>query len=422
MAMNTEWELLRPFAITFLVGLLIGIEREKSHPQVKMSMGVRSFLLMALLGAWAGWTASPWLSAMTAVFVFGLILVSYLRLGLQNAPEDLGLTTEIAAGLTFVLGYASHQAPGLVTLFGPLVALILFSKRHLHEWSRRMTEGELNAVILLLLIGIGLLPFVPDEPVDPWKLVNPQNFAALVLVLAALEFFSYLALKFLGDRNSSLLVGFLGGLVSSTAVTVSTARDARNEPRSWPRFATTVLVAQVASLCQLLLVVLFLSPPLARAVAIPVGVAMILAAAASFWLISRSDRGAFRIELPSPLDLKGVLKLAAFLGGILIAVGAAQRYLGDAGSQAVSFMSGFFELQGAAFANASALDRERVSLEVAARGTELAVLASFITKVVLGWTLGSRSYARLVTAVMILISAGLFAAAWALGHWTGGAA
>ncbi len=113
------------------------------------------------------------------------------------------------------------------------MALILFSKTWLHRFTNAIKPSELQAALLLLLAGVSIISLVPDSPIDRWAIFNPRKFGYIVLILATLEFSSYVLTKMIGQKTGTLVVGFLGGLVSSTAVLVSTARRAKIEPKSW---------------------------------------------------------------------------------------------------------------------------------------------------------------------------------------------
>ena len=67
-----EWQ---AYLISAVIGLLVGIEREKAQPRAK-TMGVRTFLLLSLLGAVAGGLHDFWLTIVLYVFALTAILLS----------------------------------------------------------------------------------------------------------------------------------------------------------------------------------------------------------------------------------------------------------------------------------------------------------------------------------------------------------
>ena len=225
-----QWQ---PYLIAGAIGLLVGIEREKNQNDQK-ELGVRTFLLISLIGAIAGGLQNLWVAGSIAAFVFGLILISYFsQVRSREISIDRGMTTEFAAGLVFCLGYSAHSSPIVSALIGPVVALILFSKTSLHRFTNAIKPSELQAALLLLLAGVSIINLVPDAAIDPWGIFNPRTFGYLVLTLATLEFSSYVLTKMIGQKAGTLVVGFFGGLVSSTAVLISSAQRAKLEPKSW---------------------------------------------------------------------------------------------------------------------------------------------------------------------------------------------
>ncbi len=146
----SQW---KPYLIALAVGLLVGIERENSKVNQK-ALGVRTFLLLSLLGAISGGLQSPWQSALITGFAFILILTSYyLQKYSKNGEIHLGLTTEFAGGIVYIAGYLSQSSPVLAGTIGPIVAIILFSKISLHQFTRSIKSEELKAAIMILLIA-----------------------------------------------------------------------------------------------------------------------------------------------------------------------------------------------------------------------------------------------------------------------------
>ncbi|NJL26230.1 MAG: MgtC/SapB family protein [Calothrix sp. SM1_5_4] len=281
----------QPYLISALVGLLVGIEREKAHPGRKL-MGVRTFLLIALLGAMAGQMETAWISALIALFTLGLIAAAYVVP--RGASGDHGLTSELAAALIFFCGFISHEWPVLASILGPVVALILFSKPTLHRFTSHLRASELQAAIILLLLTVSVLNLVEDRVIDPWGIFNPKKFGYLVLILAGLEFGSYVLTKILGGRKGALTIGFLGGLVSSTAVLLSSLKATEKNPVHWRVAAAAALSAKLSSFIELLLIVGLISRKMLLHLILPLGTAMAWAVSASLFLFGTKELRAGR--------------------------------------------------------------------------------------------------------------------------------
>lgn len=403
----------QPYLIAVFIGLLVGIERERVHPSQK-AMGVRTFLLISLLGAIAGGVEATWLAAALTVFALSLILIAYFSQTISSDPHaDRGLTTEFAAGIVFCLGYAAHASPTLSALMGPVVALILFSKRSLHRFTHAIKSSELEAALLLLLGGVAVTNLAPDAVIDHWGIFNPRKFGYLVLTLATLEFSSYVMVKMVGQKKGSLLVGFLGGLVSSTAVLLSSARRAKESPAAWRTLLGSTLAAKFAAIVELLLIVGVIAPPLLVVSAAPVGAGLV-ACVGALVLVVRKDgqAGGAGLTLKSPLDWRGVLRLSILLAAILASISLAKLWLGDEATLALSFLTGLFELHGISLANATMYQQGHLGLGSAGLNITLALAASLVAKIVIAWIIVGGRFARWLTAVFCFMVLAIGAAAW----------
>jgi uncharacterized membrane protein (DUF4010 family) len=402
----------KPYIISLAVGLLVGIERENSRLDQK-ALGVRTFLLLSLMGAIAGGLENGWVSVVIFAFSLGLIVLSYWIPAFSKSGElHLGLTTEVAAGIVFTAGYASHENPIAVAILGPFVALILFSKTTLHRFTHAIKPKELKAAITILLIAVVVVELAPDRTIDSWKLFNPRKFGYLVLTLATLEFLSYILLKVVGEKRGSLLVGFLGGLVSSTAVLISSSRQAARVPGAWRSMTATVLVAQIASFCELLVIVLLTSEVLFLSV-LPALASAVVFCGVSLWVVWRNQNPLnTELKIESPLDWKGVGRLSLIFAALLALVSSVQHWFGHDAIYPLTFLAGLFELQGVSLANATLFTQEQIPLEVANRCVLLAAISSLFAKVGMAWFFGRNAFALSLSVILFLAMGLIFFVSW----------
>lgn len=367
-------------------------------------MGVRTFLLISLLGAVAGGLDESWLSAMISAFALFLIALGYFnQMRTQTSKAHLGLTTEFAAGLIFCLGFVAHESPALSAVLGPLLSLILFSKKTLHDFTKSLKASELEAALLILLAGVVIIHFTPDETIDLWGIFNPRKFGYLVLALATLEFLSYILTKIFGAKTGEIVVGFFGGFVSSTAVTLSSAKQAQQNPESWRPLVSSALAAKVAALMELSLIVGWISAPLLLSIAAPITLAALLAAGSVFFLTRKKHSDLVELELQSPLDWKGVFRLSIVLAAILAITSLVEAWVGDQGTLILSFLTGLFELHGATVATATMFSNEQLRIEIAGQSILLAIIASLIAKIFIAWITSRGAFARALTFVYVPI-------------------
>ncbi len=391
-----EWQ---GYIIAAMIGLLVGIERERVHPEEKV-MGVRTFLFIALLGALAGDLKIWWFSLILALFVFSLIVVSYFA---QTSKVDKGLTTEFAGGLVFTLGFIAHQAPVLASIIGPIVTLLLLSKKTIHRFVYAIRPVELETALLLLLGGVAIINLVPNKEIDPWGIFNPHSFGLLVLILASFEFISYLLFKVFGQRKGPLIIGLLGGLVSSTAVTLSAAQNAKKNPSLAKNQVVITLVAQLASLVELLLIVFMMAPALITQIGFSVVGAVVTGLISIFIIYRKKSDLNMEFKISSPLDWKGTFRLAILFALILLAISLVKHFWGKTGGMVISFITALFELHGVSLAHTMMFNKNQMSLAEASSNLIFAVVAGLFAKVVIAWIIDRSQFAKTLTFVIFLM-------------------
>ncbi len=158
------------FGLAGVLGWLIGLERsmgEEENPHATL----RDFILFALLGAASAFAAQKFGSAWFAVAGFlgflALLLSGYWADLRRDPKSDLGITTEGAAILTFVLGVmCTLGAEELAIAVGIAVLGLLAYKSVLDQFSQRLQAFELIATFKFLAITFIVLPILPNDPLD----------------------------------------------------------------------------------------------------------------------------------------------------------------------------------------------------------------------------------------------------------------
>jgi uncharacterized membrane protein (DUF4010 family) len=225
-------DILLSVLIAFAIGLLIGIERgwsDREEIEGSRFAGIRTFSIVGLLGGIMGLLTQhtdPWVLAVSFAGVTALVIVAHLLDVRKN--RDIGTTTAFAMLLTFALAAWSvfgYELPALGTTV--LVMALLGYKPVLHRWLQRLEQIEIYAIIKLLVISIVLLPLLPNEGFGPWDAFNPYWVWWMVVLISGLSFAGYIAIKVAGKDLGTLVTSFTGGMVSSTATTLSLAQFAK---------------------------------------------------------------------------------------------------------------------------------------------------------------------------------------------------
>lgn len=249
------FDLFQRLSVALAVGLLIGLERGwrgRDHPEGERAAGLRTHALAGLLGGVWGAIAMRTQSSGGAValgLAFAVFSAAIVLFRLREIVHDgtYGATTVVAAMLAFGLGaFAVVGDPQVAAAGGVAATALLALKALLHAWVQRLTWEELRSGLVLLAMTFVLLPLLPDRTVDPWGSLNPYAIWLMTILIAAMSFAGYVAIKTTGEDRGILLTGLAGGLVSSTAVTMSLARLAREQPERTRLLVAGMLVAGAA--------------------------------------------------------------------------------------------------------------------------------------------------------------------------------
>ncbi len=396
---------LQPYAISFLIGIGAGIERERSQTEETSIMGMRTFALIALLGTLAAELAVPALTLGLALFITALVVLGYWRSTQNPSHADFGLTTEFAAGLVFGLGYLASQDPFLSVILGIVLIATLYFRKRLHWFARDVLRPEeITAAILLAVFVFVVIPFLPNHAVDPWGLLNPRRLAQVVALIAAIEFCGYASERMAGPKMGLLVTGFLGGFASSTAVFLSLAKAVRQDPQKMKSLIGACLLSIVSPLLLFLLIVAATSADLMPAVSPPIIAAAATAALLGILIGSRAPKGAANQNVQrNPLDLRSLTKLGLFIVGLLTLAAIMQNYVGSRGTGLVSFVGGLFELHGVTLATATLHAAQSITDQNAVYALLLAVLASFLSKLIISWMLAPGRFAWVISGLLTFI-------------------
>lgn len=404
------------FSVAFAIGLLIGIERERSKGEgpARGPAGVRTFLLIALAGAIAQRLGGVGI-AIGGAFVALAALAAYRR----SPDSDPGLTTEVAMLVTFLLGALAMTAVPLAASLGVVVAVVLASKSQLHRFVRNtLTEQEVHDALLLAAAAVVILPLLPDRSIDPWQALNPRKLWTLVVLVMAINAAGYIALRMLGPGRGLALAGFAGGFVSSTATIAAMGDRSRAAPTLLPQCVAAALFSNVATVIMLATVVGALSPPMLRTLAWPLvfaGVTALIAAAIARGRGRSGSADHAPVAPGRPFEPRHALYFAAIVSAILLLSAAVHDGLGDHGLNLAAGLSGFADLHAAAASVAQLAAAGVTATEGAVWPVCIALVTNSLSKLLMAWLRGGRAYVlRLlpgIAAIVLAFAAGIW---WAM--------
>jgi len=401
------------YCVAFAVGLLIGIERERSKGEgpLRAAAGVRTFILLALAGAIAQRIGGVGI-AIGGAFVALAALASYRH----SRSEDPGLTTEVAMLVTFLLGVLAMIALPVAAGLGVVVAMVLASKSRLHGFTRKtLTEQELHDALLLAAAAVVVLPLLPDRAIDPWQALNPHTLWMLVVLVMAINAAGYVALRMLGPGAGLALAGFIGGFVSSTATIAAMGDRARASPQWRAQCVSAALCSNIPTILMLGVVTGALSPPLLSMLMWPLIFAG-LAALLSAWIVQARSASAGvedRAVAPGrPFEPRHALAFAAIVSAILLLSAGVHRWLGDTGVQIAAGVAGLADLHAAAASVAQLVANGAIDAGDARWPVFIALIANSLSKLLMAGLRGGRGFLlRLLPGVIAIVLA------FAAGVW-----
>lgn len=374
------------------LGLLVGVERYRDRePGEKKSAGVRTFAIFCLLGALCGIFATTVFTAVTFGAVAALVLVGYYR----SPSESLGLTTELAALMVFWIGYLLSIHETAAISLGIVLTIFLASKRTLHHFVReQISETEFEATLKFLAVVLVIYPILPDRDMGPYGFFNPRQIWGLVILVSTISYVGYFLIRWLGKRRGLMLGSLAGGVVSTTAVTMSLAERARSAPEASRLMGAAAVLANAVQGPRLLLLLWFVNPGFARSLAVPLFGMAVLGFAGS-WLLMRRTGSSSEIEYPleNPYSFRPALKFGLFFVAILLLVEAAGRWLGDRGTLIASGIAGTGSTSAVALSVSELLEQGSLAPLVAKGSIIVAISTNALFKWVLAWVNGTRQMA-----------------------------
>jgi uncharacterized membrane protein (DUF4010 family) len=415
-------ELFRRLAVALAIGLLIGLERgwqTREESDYQRTAGLRTFALTGLLGGICGLmsvVSSPIvLAAGLIAFTGALVVFGYLE---ATAETNFSATSVVAGILTFVLGaYATLGNETVAVAAAVAMAILLALRETLHSWVRTVTWPEIRSVLVLLAMSFLLLPILPNRPVDPWQVLNPAEIWLLAILIAAVSFAGYVAVRVLGERNGIAVAAVAGGLASSTATTLSFARLAREHPEGVRLLAGGILLSGVTMLVRVVVLAGLLNPALLWPLAGPAAAAaavLLLWAAVLLWARRGAAPEAPSLSIKNPFELATVLKLAALIAAIMLVAKVAAWKAGTAGLYLLAAVSGIADVDALTLSMAR-LAGPQVAVANAATAILVAVSVNTASKAVITASVGGKAIGTLVAGASALAIAALAAAFMMLG-------
>jgi uncharacterized membrane protein (DUF4010 family) len=398
------------------LGLVLGLERERSQAGEKTFAGARSFALVALLGAAGAFFHTEFgLTALLVtcfVAVAALVTASYV---VTTRDGHVGATTEIAALLTFIVGCLCGLGNlGLAAGLGVGTLLLLSIKGWSRDLARRIESPDVEALLKFAVITIIILPLLPNRSFgpEPLNVLNPYRIWLMVVLISGLNFLSYILVKVVGQEHGIGLTGILGGLVSSTAVTLGFSQRSRREPALAAPLCLGILLAWTVMFFRVPIMVTLVNPGLGKRLWMGLGIMAATSLGACAFLFWRNRQGGKETARSgnNPFELSEAIKFGLLFGAVTFAAKAAQVYLGDAGLYLAGALAGLTDVDAISLSMANLAGNDPASAIPAARTILIAVITNTLVKAGMAVSMGAPELRRrMLPLALLLLGAGAVA-------------
>jgi uncharacterized membrane protein (DUF4010 family) len=404
---NFQLELAIHLAAATGLGLLMGLEREWAQREEETGFGgVRTFALISLSGAAASYAgqalALPALPLAGFAAIAALVAVSYF---VTSGRGELGMTTEVSALLSFVVGMLCGRGEvSVAAAIGVVAVLLLALKDWLHGLARRMETRDVEATLRFALITAIVLPLLPNRSYGPppFDVLNPYQVWLMVVLIAGLNFAGYLLVKLAGAERGLGLAGLLGGLVSSTAVSLGFAQRSKSQPSASGALALGILLAWTVMFLRVIAEVAVVNSSLVSLVAPIAGALTCAGLVAIAWLHRARERGprdTSGAQPANPLELRMAIRFALLYAAITLGAKAAQLYFGDAGLYLAGALAGVTDVDAITLSMSNLAASSGLEPVVAARTIGIAVLSNTVTKCAMVCALGAAPLRRAMVPI-----------------------
>jgi uncharacterized membrane protein (DUF4010 family) len=403
------------FGAALGIGILVGLQREYAEltdddADDEMFAGARTFALLGLVGCTAAYVAdlasSAWIFIGVALALGGMIGAAYFVSAWRK--DQIGLTTEVAALITVLAGALSYWGElALAVALGVTVTVLLALKLQVRSFVQLISREDVYATLRFAVITAIVLPVLPDRNFGPPPLdvLNPYQIWQMVVLISGISFLGYVLIKLVGARRGIGLTGVLGGVASSTAVTLSFAHRSTEKLDLAKPFALAIIIAWTMMFPRVMVEVAVVNRSLLPKLWPPIVAAAVagLAYSAYLFIAQRAEEGE-EVEFSNPFNLGPAIQFGLLYAVVLMVSNAAEFYFGDTGVYVSSIAAGMADVDAVTLSVAE-LSRPGgdLSLVVAERAIVLAAMANTAAKGGIVIATGSRTLRRTLLPAMLLI-------------------
>lgn len=406
-------DLLQRFGASLGIGVLMGLVRERRPGTLA---GLRTFSLIALLGTLAGLLSeragADWLLP-AALIVLGAMMIAADR---NDEAQEPGTTSTVAVLLCFCLGAMAWFGPLLpAAALGLLSTALLHFKPALRGFATRLTPADVSSILRFAAVSLLVLPILPDHGYGPYAALNPYRIWLMVVLISGLSLGGYLLLQIIGPGRGVVLIGVLGGLVSSTATSLTFSRQVREDPEQSRGARIVILIANLVVLLRLAALALAVSPAALPALLPMLGCGFVPGALVVIWALRAAPpTGKTALEIRNPGEMRAALSFAALYALVLVGVAWMEDRVGEGGVYLAAAVSGLTDLDAISLSAMEMFNAQRLDAAALLLSLLIAYGANLLFKLGLVYAVAGKELARGLLGGFATVALGLLAG-WMLG-------
>lgn len=395
------------------VGFVIGLEREYSSLREKENnfAGIRTFILIVLFGFLSAWMQTFIEPALLIMCFSATIFLTCISYYFTSKSGEIGGTSEFAVLVSFLIGVLIYYGLIQLSLILMVLCLIVLSlKVKLRRFVKRLDNEEVLAIIRFASLALLLLPFIPNEKMGPYGIINLYELGLIIVLTSGIGFLGYMAIKFLGSKDGTLLAGLIGGLVSSTAVTWDFSKKSANSPSHSPAFSVAILAASSIMILRVGAWLLIFNKELLSGLFVPLTILFLVTLGLSLLkYLNVKNRKVTKeestLKIGNPLNIKEAVVFGILFVCISFLLEVTNKNLGSYGIYLATFFSSLTDID-AITISMSKFEGPKIDILTAQNAILLAAISNTLFKMLLAIYFGSKELKKIVfkSSVVIMLA------------------
>jgi len=414
-----------------MLGALYGVQREirKQNEKKQDFAGLRTFTLISLFGYLIGFLSfgyfkNIYLFLVSLIGLFSLAITAYKIMSKKHGKDILSILSEILTIFSFLTGILiSLNFIYEAIILSVTIVTILFLGEKMHLFAKNLTREEIFGGLKFIIISVVMLPILPNKNYSPMDLtfistlaekstfisgeflaqLNVFNFYHLwlmVVFVSGIAFIGYILTKTIGAKKGIILTGFLGGFMSSTALTTSFAIESKKTPKLIYPLTVGIIIACSTMFFRILFEVSVLNFDLMLSLFLPLIIMGIVGYITAYYFYKKIDTKKINIQredLKSPFTIKPALGFGFIFLAVMFFSKLFTLTLGNSGIYILSFLSGITDVDAITISLAGLTKTSSVTNTVASIGIVLAAISNTIFKAGFCYILGNKKLFKMIS-------------------------